>query len=69
MNYQVPPKPPEPRQRYVVVTDPLEIEAMVRSGLRDPIGKYVPVDELSGEYWAEAHSLAQYRGLPVEFIV
>jgi hypothetical protein len=63
--YVVPPKPADPKQRYVRVTDPDEINAVIRSGLRDPIGAIGP----DGVVYAEAHSLAQFRGQNVEFTV
>ncbi len=62
--YRVPDKPKPPKQRYIVVTDPDEIEAIKRAGLRDPIGGF-----LNGQWFAEAHSLAQYRRQPVDFDV
>lgn len=40
-----------------MVTDPAEIEAIERAGLRDPIGGF-----LNGQWFAEASSLAQFRG-------
>ncbi len=64
MTYTVPPKPAEPKPRYVRITDPAEIEAVQRADLRAPIGKCV-----DGQWFAEAHSLAQYRKQPVEFTV
>lgn len=65
MTYTVPPKPAEPKPRYVEVTDSYEKEAVERGGLRDPIGMF----DKDGRCWAEAHSLAQFRGQPVEFVV
>lgn len=62
--YIVPPKPKDPVQRFVVVTDEAEIAAIIQSDLRAPIGKYE-----AGQWWAEVHSLRQFRGLPVEFDV
>ena len=38
MKYQIPDKPKDDKQRYVRVTDPAEIEAIKRCGLKDPIG-------------------------------
>ena len=38
-------------------TDPAEIEAIERAGLRDPIGGF-----LNGQWFAEAQSLTQFRG-------
>lgn len=74
MTYTVPDKPAEPKPRYVRVTDPAEIEAIKRAGLRDPIGG--PHWEKSADgstqfiaWYAEVHSLAQFRGQPVEFNV
>lgn len=64
MTYTVPPKPAEPKPRYVRVTDPAEIEAIKRAELRDPVGGCV-----DGVWYAEAHSLQQWRMLPVEFVV
>lgn len=64
-DYTVPPKPAEPKPRLVRVTDPLEIAAIQRNGLRDPIG----YTNANGDCWADAHSLAQFRGQPVEFTV
>lgn len=60
MNYQVPPKPAEPKPRYIEVTDPAEIAAIQDSGLRSPIGMCV-----DGKWYAEANSPAQFRGKPV----
>jgi hypothetical protein len=59
MTYTVPPKKPDPKQRYIVVTDPGEIEAIKRSGWRDPIGGF-----LNGQWFAEANSLKAYRESP-----
>ena len=56
-SYRVPDKPKPPKSRYVVVTDPAEIEAIERAGLRDPIGGF-----LNGQWFAEASSLQQFRG-------
>jgi hypothetical protein len=64
MNYTIPDKPADDKPRYVRVTDPVEIEAIQRAGLRDPIG-----DKHTGFWYAEAHSLAQFRGQPVEIDV
>ena len=58
-SYRVPAKPADPKQRYIVVTDPGEIEAIKRSGWRDPIGGF-----LNGQWFAEAHSLKVYRESP-----
>jgi len=70
MTYTVPPKKPDPKPRYVLVTDPLEIEAIQRGGLRDPIGgRMNPEAHAVGIWYAEVHSLAQFRGQPVEFVV
>ena len=57
MTYEVPPAPADPKPRYVEVTDPDEIAAIKRGGLRDPIGGYNG-DE---RWWATADSLVQYR--------
>jgi hypothetical protein len=65
MTYTVPPKKPDPKPRYVQVTDPAEIEAIQRNGLGDPIGMVAN----DGTAYAEYHSLRQFRGLPVEFDV
>jgi hypothetical protein len=62
--YRVPDKPRPPKQRYVVITDADEIEAVKRSGLRDPIGGLI-----DGKWYAEWHSLMQYRKKSVEFDV
>lgn len=59
--YRVPDKPRPPKQRFVVVTDPDEIEAIKRAGIRDPIGGLI-----EGKWYAEWHSLQQYRRKPVE---
>ena len=56
-SYRVPDKPKPPKSRYVVVTDEAEIAAIERAGLRDPIGGC-----LNGQWFAEAGSLAQFRG-------
>lgn len=63
-SYRVPDKPKDPELRYIVVTDPVEIEAIQRAGLRDPVGGCI-----DGVWYADAHSLAQFRGQPVEFNV
>lgn len=63
--YVVPPKPVDAKPRYVRITDPAEINAVIHSGLRDPIGAIGP----DGVVYAEAHSLAQFRGQQVEFNV
>jgi hypothetical protein len=62
MTYTVPPPPLRPKARYVRVTDDAEVAAIMRACLRDPIGEF-----RNGEYWAEAKSLAQFRGQRVEF--
>jgi hypothetical protein len=62
--YRVPDKPKPPKQRYVVVTDPDEIEAVKRAGLRDPVGGLI-----DGKWYAEAFTLAQYRRKKVEIEV
>lgn len=50
----------------MIVRDPVEIEAIKRNGLRDPAGYF----DVSSQHWyAEAHSLAQYRGQLVQFVV
>lgn len=64
MTYTVPPKPEDPKPRYVEVTDLDLISAIQRGALTDPIG-----GEVNGKWYAEAHSLRQFRGLPVEFDV
>lgn len=69
MTYTVPPKPTPPKQHFVRVTDLVEIEAMQRSALRDPIGMLVQFNADEPEWWAEAHSLAQYRKRAVQFDV
>ena len=56
-SYRVPDKPRPPKSRYVVVTDPGEIEAIKRAELADPIGGVI-----DGQWFAEAQSLAAYRG-------
>ena len=62
--YRVPDKPRPPKQRFVPITDAEEIEAVKRSGIRDPIGGMI-----DGKWYAEWHSLMQYRRKPVEFDV
>jgi len=62
--YKVPDKPRDPKQRFVRVTDPLEIAAIQHAGLKSPIGAI-----RSGDWWAEYHSLCQYRGIHVEIDV
>jgi hypothetical protein len=62
--YRVPHKPRPPKQRFVPITDADEIEAVKRSGIRDPIGGMI-----DGKWYAEWHSLMQYRKKPVEFDV
>jgi hypothetical protein len=54
--YQIPPKAKDAKQRMVRVTDPAEIEAIKRCGLKDPIGA-----QMGEDWYAEAHSLAQHR--------
>ena len=56
-SYRVPDKPKPSKSRYVVVTDPVEVEAIKNAGLRDPIGGF-----LNGQWFAEAQSLAPFRG-------
>jgi hypothetical protein len=56
-SYRVPDKPKPPKSRYTVVTDEAEIEAIKRAGLADPIGGVI-----DGQWFAEAQSLAQFRG-------
>jgi hypothetical protein len=63
-SYRVPDAPRPPKKRYVVVTDPAEIEAVRRAGLRDPIGGLI-----EGKWYAEAASLAQWRRQKVEIDV
>lgn len=62
--YVPPPPAVEPKPRYVVVTDELEILAIARGSLKDPIGQCV-----NGTWYATENSLRQFRGLPVEFTV
>lgn len=65
MTYSVPPKKPDPKPRYVKVTDPVEIDAIIGAGIRSPIG----MQDSDGVWWAEVHSLRQFRGQPVDFNV
>jgi hypothetical protein len=46
------------------VTDEAEIAAIIESDIRAPIGKCE-----AGQWWAEVHSLRQFRGQKVEFDV
>lgn len=63
MNYQVPPKPPEPVERYQLMTDRAEIQAMLDcKDVRAPIGKIE-----DGKAYGTVNSLRQYRRQPVEF--
>jgi hypothetical protein len=62
--YKVPATPRDPKQRMVRVTDAQEIAAIQHAGLKSPIG-----GRFNGEWWAEYHSLCQYRGLHVEIDV
>ena len=62
MNYTIPDKPADDKPRYVIITDPLEIAAMQRAELRDPIGMIAT----DGTAYAEVRSLAQFRGEPVD---
>jgi len=64
MTYKIPPKEKDPKQRLVRVTDPAEIEAIKRCGLKDPIGA-----QMGEDWYAEAKSLAQFRGQEVEIEV
>ena len=57
--YRVPDKPRPPKSCYTVVTDPEVIEAIKRAGLGDPIGGVI-----DGQWFAEAQSLAAYKGAP-----
>lgn len=66
--YTIPPPKADAKPRYVRVTDPVEIEAIQRAGLRDPIGAQYTLDGATSWY-AEAHSLAQFRNQPVEIVV
>lgn len=67
MNYRVPDKPADPKQRFVVITDQLEIESIQRNGLRDIIG-YGHQDSSGAITWyGESNSVDQFRGKPVEF--
>lgn len=54
--YRIPVKALDPKQRYVVVTDPEIIEAIKRAGLKDPVGGF-----LNGQWFAEAFTLKQYK--------
>ena len=63
---RVTPLPPEPKVRYVEVTDPDEIAAIQRNGLGDPIGGVEAgitstTTALGSRWFATADSLAQYR--------
>ncbi len=58
MTYKVPSAPADPKQRYVVVTDPDEIAAIQRNGWGDPDGTF---DELTQQWVATARSMQQYR--------
>lgn len=62
--YKIPDEPKPPMPRMVPVSDPEEILAIQRAGLRDPIGV-----EYQGTWFAEAFSLKQYRKEPVEIEV
>lgn len=57
MNYEVPPKPKDPKSRLVRVTDPREIAAICNPLFESPIG----YQDATGEFWADADSLRQYR--------
>jgi hypothetical protein len=64
---RVTPLPPEPKVRYVEVTDPDEIAAIQRGERGSPIGDYafLPSHTPGGvkriHWFATADSLAQYR--------
>ena len=62
--YQIPAQPRDKKQRMVRVTDPAEIEAIQRAGLADPIG-----EQMGDDWYAESHSLAQFRKQDVEIEV
>jgi len=64
MTYQIPPKAKDAKQRMVRVTDPAEIAAIQRAGLKDPIGA-----QMGEDWYAEAKSLAAFRGQEVEIEV
>lgn len=64
MEYKVPPKPQDRKQRMQRVTDADEIAAIRLADLRAPIGI-----EYAGAWFAEEHSLRQFRNQPVEFEV
>jgi hypothetical protein len=65
VTYVVPPKPPEPIERYQLMTDAAEIAAMIAcDNVRAPIGKLK-----DGAYYGTVNSLRQYREQHVEFNV
>ncbi len=63
MTYTVPPAPKPAKPRYVRVTDPVEIDAIINADLRGPVG----MQDNGGVWWAEALSLAQFRRQQVTF--
>ena len=65
MSYEVPPAPADPKGRYVVVTDPAEIAAIIRNDTLDcPDGEC-----RDGVWYATLDSLRKFRGQPVDIEV
>lgn len=62
--YRIPEPVQDQKPRFIRITDPEEIAAMLRGDMDSPIG-----DEYAGAFFAEAHSLAQYRKETVEIAV
>lgn len=64
MDYQIPAIPKDAKTRLVRVTEPSEIAAIQNPDM------YAPVGAQMGEDWyAEWHSLQQFRKVPVEIEV
>jgi hypothetical protein len=65
MDYQIPAPTPDPKHRYIRVTDPDEIAACIRNDTLD----CPDAENIGGEWFATWHSLQVYRKVPVEIEV
>ena len=61
--YQVPPPEADPKYRYVVTDDPVEIAAIQRNLWGDPDGEFY---EPTQKWVATAYSLQEFRRLRAE---
>lgn len=64
MDYQIPAPLPDAKLRFVRVTDAAEIAAIQRGCMADPVGA-----QMGEDWYAEWHSLQQFRKVPVEIEV